>query len=103
MILNEDEVRDALESYAKTGRADDGVIKFMSPKEAADALGKHLDTIYRQLYSGALEGYQLRGTWYVPAVRLDVPAEDAPADELEEYVELSPRVLVRRLRAKDTE
>ena len=98
MVVDERRIRDALAATA-TAAETDGLIEFLSPKEAADRLGvKSLSTIYNWLRDGYIEAYRIAGRWRIPAVRLDA-VENAPEGyQPEEEYALSPRIITRRLK-----
>lgn len=63
---------DALEATAAVLRAEaasDGestAERMLSASEAADRLGLHVNTVWKMLADGTLQGFKIRGVWRVP-------------------------------------
>lgn len=63
---------DALEAAAAVLRAEaaaDGEAtaeRMLSASEAADRLGLHVNTVWKMLADGTLQGFKIRGVWRVP-------------------------------------
>lgn len=59
--MGNDTVRGLLRQYAD----------YLTPEEAAEALGVGVGTVYRKLQSGDLAGFQLGRQWRIPPAELE--------------------------------
>ena len=64
------------------------VSDYTSPKEAAEALGVGLSTVYRRMEAGALPFVKVRSLYRIPKEALE---KEAPENDPEPAAEATPR------------